>query len=222
VVTVRDDGAGMSPDLLPRVFDLFVQEKRSSDRAQGGLGVGLTLVRTLVKMHGGSVSAHSDGPGRGSELVVRLPLAAAAADPPPPPARAVTPVGPGVAAGRALRILVVDDNADAADTLGRLLEMSGHRVTVAYDGPGALAAAAAARPELVLLDIGLPGMDGYTLAGRLREAGHHRAALVAVTGYGQEDDLRQSRSAGFDHHLVKPVDAAVLGRLIAELGARAH
>jgi two-component system CheB/CheR fusion protein len=221
VVTIRDDGAGMSPELLPRVFDLFVQEKRSSDRAQGGLGVGLTLVRTLVKMHGGSVAAHSDGPGRGSELVVRLPLATVPVEP-PPPARTATPVGVGVGAGRALRILVVDDNADAADTLGRLLELGGHQVTVAYDGPGALAAAAGTSPELVLLDIGLPGMDGYTLAARLRAAGHHRAALVAVTGYGQEEDLRQSREAGFDHHLVKPVDAAVLARLIAKLSARAH
>jgi len=216
VVSVRDDGAGMSPDLIPHAFDLFVQEQRSSDRAQGGLGIGLTLVRTLVKMHGGSVTALSDGPGRGSEFIVRLPLGPAIAPRAQPIARA--PADEGDAAP--LRVLVVDDNVDAADALRYVLKLSGHDVTVAYDGPGALAAAAAAQPELVLLDIGLPGMDGYQVAARLRQAGHERAALIAISGYGQEEDLRRSRGAGFDHHLVKPVDGATLKKLIADLSNR--
>ena len=157
----------MNADLLARAFELFVQEARSSDRAQGGLGIGLTLVRTLVKMHGGSVQAFSDGPGRGSEFVVRLPLAAVANLPAPRTAPRPIEVDP---AG-ALSVLVVDDNEDAAKALGQVLELSGHRVTLAHDGPGAIAAAAAAPPELVLLDIGLPGMDGYAVAERLRAAG---------------------------------------------------
>jgi two-component system CheB/CheR fusion protein len=216
VVSVRDDGAGMSPDLIQRAFDLFVQEQRSPDRAQGGLGVGLTLVRTLVKMHGGSVTALSDGPGRGSEFVVRLPLAATRAV---QAGRVTPPAGHGAGASP-LRVLVVDDNVDAADALQYVLKLGGHDVTVAHDGPGALAAAAAAPPELVLLDIGLPGMDGYQVAARLREAGHDRAALIALSGYGQEEDLRRSRTAGFDHHLVKPVDGATLRKLIADLSSR--
>jgi PAS domain S-box-containing protein len=211
VVRVRDDGVGMSPELIARAFDLFVQETRSLDRAQGGLGIGLTMVRTLVKMHGGSVRAFSEGPGRGSEFVVRLPLAtreeAPASTEEPPTTR--TPE-------RSLRVLVVDDNVDAANAVGHLLELQGHHVSVAYDGPGALAAAAATPPELVLLDIGLPGMDGYAVAARLREAGH-RAVLVALTGYGQDEHLRRSNEAGFDHHLVKPLDYAVLGKITAGL-----
>jgi two-component system CheB/CheR fusion protein len=214
LVSVRDDGVGMSADLIPRAFDLFVQEHRSSDRAQGGLGIGLTLVRTLVKMHGGSVTAVSDGPGRGSEFVVRLPLAG----PVVVEAGRVAPAPP--ADGIPLRVLVVDDNVDAADALQYVLKLGGHRVRVAHDGPGAIAAAAAEPPELVLLDIGLPGMDGYQVAERLRLAGHDRAALVAISGYGQEEDLRRSRGAGFDHHLVKPVDGAVLRKLIADLSSR--
>jgi PAS domain S-box-containing protein len=214
VVSVRDDGLGMAPELLTRAFDLFVQETRSLDRAQGGLGIGLTLVRTLVKMHGGSVRAFSEGPGRGSELVVRLPLA--------PPARP-SPAAPAPAAragaGAALRVLVVDDNVDAAVGVGKLMQILGHEVALAHDGPAALAAATAAPPDLILLDIGLPGMAGYEVAARLRAAGHTRAALVALTGYGREDDVRRSRAAGFDHHLVKPVDLAQLGKIIAELGA---
>jgi len=215
VVRVRDDGAGMSPEIVARAFDLFVQEARSSDRAQGGLGIGLTLARTLVKMHGGSVAAFSEGPGRGSEFVVRLPLAPAAEKPTAPSALPY-PAAPTAS----LRVLVVDDNVDAADALRFVLEHAGHRVRLAHDGPSALAAAAADPPQLVLLDIGLPGMDGYTVAARLREAGHHRAALVAITGYGQEEDLRRSREAGFDHHLVKPCDGARLRKLLADVSDR--
>ena len=216
VVSVRDDGTGMGPDLLARAFDLFVQETRAVDRAQGGLGIGLTMVRTLVKMHGGSVEALSEGAGRGSEFVVRLPLATA------PAAALAVAVANGGAKGMTapLRVLVVDDNVDAALSLAQLLTLSGHRVTLAHDGPGALAAAAALPPQLVLLDIGLPGMDGYTVAARLRAAGHDRAALVAVTGYGQDDDLRRSNVAGFDRHLVKPVDGAALRKLLAEVSDR--
>ena len=216
VVSVRDDGSGMGPDLLARAFDLFVQETRAVDRAQGGLGIGLTMVRTLVKMHGGSVEAFSEGAGRGSELVVRLPLATA------PPATLALPGANGGARTTTapLRVLVVDDNVDAARGLAQFLALSGHRVTMAHDGPGALAAAAALAPQLVLLDIGLPGMDGYTVAARLRAAGHDRAALVAVTGYGQDDDLRRSSAAGFERHLVKPIDGAALRKLLAEVSDR--
>jgi two-component system CheB/CheR fusion protein len=218
VVRVRDDGMGMSPELLSRAFDLFVQETRSLDRAQGGLGIGLTMVRTLVKLHGGSVRALSDGPGRGSELVVRLPLTPGAKVAPAPSAREAPAAVPAAAS---LRVLVVDDNVDAARALGHLLKLLGHEVALAHDGPAALAAAAAAPPELVLLDIGLPGMDGYAVAERLRAAGHGRAALVALTGYGQDEHLRRSASAGFDHHLIKPVNLGVLRKITADVRAGA-
>jgi PAS domain S-box-containing protein len=213
MVSVCDDGTGMSPELLPRAFDLFVQATRSFDRAQGGLGIGLTMVRTLVKMHGGQVEAFSEGPGRGSEFIVRLPLATGA---PPPRAAPLA----GADATTPLRVLVVDDNLDAARALEQILKLAGHQVTLAHDGPGALASAAARPPQLVLLDIGLPGMDGYAVAAKLRAAGHHQATLVAVTGYGQDDDLRRSSAAGFDRHLVKPIDGAVLRQLIAEVSDR--
>jgi PAS domain S-box-containing protein len=221
VVKIRDDGAGMSGDLAMRAFELFAQETRAFDRAQGGLGIGLTLVKTLVKMHGGSVQAFSDGPDRGTELLVRLPLAPAVS------ARVVSATAARAAVRRAptaavlpLRVLVVDDNVDAADAMRHVLRMDGHQVRVAYDGPGALAATSAEPPDLVLLDIGLPGMDGYAVAARMREAGLAGAALVAVTGYGQEEDLHRSAAAGFTRHLVKPVDAAGLRRVIAEVSAR--
>ena len=216
VVKIRDDGAGMSGDLLARAFELFAQETRAFDRAQGGLGIGLTLVKTLVKMHGGSVHAFSEGPGRGTELMVRLPLGTAVTAPAARAAarRAATaPVLP-------LRVLVVDDNVDAADAMRHVLRMDGHQVRVAYDGPGALAATAAEAPDLVLLDIGLPGMDGYAVAARMREAGLNGAALVAVTGYGMEEDLHRSAAAGFTRHLVKPVDAALLRKVVAEVSDR--
>ncbi len=212
VVSVRDDGMGMRPELVAQAFDLFVQETRSLDRAQGGLGIGLTMVQILVKMHGGSVRAFSDGPGRGSAFVVRLPLAPGARAPLARDAPSAPP-----APARPLRVLVVDDNVDAAKAMGYLLEMRGHHVTLAFDGPGALAAAAADPPELVLLDIGLPGMDGYAVAARLRAAGHDRAALIALTGYGQSEDVRRSTAAGFDRHLVKPVDFSVIAEICAQL-----
>jgi CheY-like chemotaxis protein len=174
------------------------------------------MVKTLVKMHGGSVRAFSDGPGRGTELAVRLPLAPALAAPAARPAARRT----DGAAVLPLRVLVVDDNVDAADAMNYVLRMDGHHVRVAYDGPGALAATAAESPDLVLLDIGLPGMDGYAVAARMREAGLDGVALVAVTGYGQEEDLRRSVAAGFSRHLVKPVDAAGLRKVVAEVSDR--
>jgi signal transduction histidine kinase/CheY-like chemotaxis protein len=215
VIAVRDDGVGMTSDLLARAFDLFVQGTRSLDRAQGGLGIGLTLVRRLVAMHGGSVRATSAGAGRGSELTVRLPLGIAVE----PPVHDATPAARDVASG-SLRVLVVDDNVDMARGLGYLLQHDGHEVVMAHDGPAAIAAAAAKPPDLVLLDIELPHMDGYEVAAQLRTNGHDRAALVAITGYGREEDLRRSRAAGFHGHLVKPIDYVELQKLIVGVGRR--
>ncbi|HEV8578343.1 MAG TPA: chemotaxis protein CheB [Thermoanaerobaculia bacterium] len=220
VVRVRDDGIGMAPETLPRVFDLFVQADRSSDRARGGLGIGLTVVQRLVELHGGSVEAHSAGPGQGSELVVRLPVL--------PPAE-TAPERHGEAADRIVvspalsplvvpprRVLVVDDNVDTAESLALLLRLKGHQVETAHDGPAALAKAHSFHPEVVLLDIGLPGLDGYQVASRLRRRRRTaRALLVALTGYGQEEDQHLAREAGFDHHLTKPVDLLVIHELLA-------
>jgi PAS domain S-box-containing protein len=208
---VRDHGVGMSPELIDRAFDLFVQDTRSLDRAQGGMGIGLTMVRSLVNMHGGSVRAFSEGPGKGSEIVVRLPRVSEAVR----PVRPDQPQSPIARSSRPRRVLVVDDNVDAASSLGQLLTLLGHDVAVAHEGHGALAKAAEARPELVFIDIGLPGMDGYALASALRAGGLENAALVAVTGYGRDQDLRRSIERGFDDHLVKPVDLAALLRVTA-------
>ena len=212
VVRVRDNGIGISAALLPKVFDLFVQGDRTLDRTEGGLGIGLTLVRRLVEMHGGSVSAFSAGAGDGSEFVVRLPLARGRAVA-PPPAREAEPTP------RARRrILVVDDNRDFANTLAALLETFGHEVKTVYDGRAAVATAGEYRPDAMLLDIGLPGMNGYDVAREVRRVqGLTDVTLVAFTGYGQEEDRRRVREAGFDFHLVKPVEAAELARLIDAL-----
>jgi PAS domain S-box-containing protein len=211
VITTRDNGVGITPELLPRLFDLFVQGARSADRQQGGLGIGLTLVRTLVQMHGGSVTAKSDGPGAGSEFVVRLPALAADS------ARVESPrlVAPVRAAGATRKILLVDDNVDAADLLGEVLRSDGHEVLVVHDGVQALAALDHFSPDVAILDIGLPVMDGYELAVRLRERlGAQTPSLFAVTGYGQENDRARSRQAGFAEHFVKPiVPDKLLGRL---------
>ena len=209
VIRVRDTGVGIAPDLLPRVFDLFTQAERSLDRAQGGLGIGLALVQRLVEMHRGKVEAFS-AMGRGSEFVVRLPILGTA--PPSPLA-----VKPNVTtAGRALRILVVDDNVDSAESLAMLLQTVGHEVQTAHDGPTGLTAALGFRPDAVLLDIGLPKMDGYEVARRIRLAPQLATTpLIALTGYGQESDRQRSREAGFDHHLVKPVDFENLLRILA-------
>jgi len=211
VVRVKDTGIGIAPDLLPHVFDLFVQEQQALDRAQGGLGIGLTLVKGLVESHGGEISAHSNGPGCGSEFLVTLPAAASPEAPlaPSPPASASRRAG--------VRVLIVEDNPDAAETLTDLLELWGHEVCHAPDGSTALEQARSFQPDLALVDIGLPGMDGYELARRLRAQGPVRPPLlVALTGYGQEDDQRRSREAGFDRHLVKPIDLQVLRALVTE------
>ncbi|HEX9172974.1 MAG TPA: ATP-binding protein [Telluria sp.] len=212
VLTVRDEGIGMSPELTGRVFDLFTQAERSSDRAQGGLGLGLALVKHLVELHGGSVGCSSPGLGQGSTFEVVLPLMAAA------PAAAPVEAGQTpLFAGERLKLMVVDDNADAAATLAGLLEASGHEVIVEHDSLRALARAAEEAPDACLLDIGLPDMDGNELARRLRaDPATQAIVLIAVSGYGQEQDRRAALAAGFDHHLVKPVD---LARLAAALGA---
>jgi PAS domain S-box-containing protein len=213
VVRVRDDGIGIPREQLPRIFDLFVQVDTSLERAASGLGIGLTLVKTLVEMHGGAVAAHSEGPGRGSEFVVRLPVADAGAA---APARAAP--APVTAPGR--RVLIVDDNPDGAGSLATLLELSGHRTERAHDGVEAVEAAERFRPEVVLLDIGLPKLNGYDVCRRIRaQPWGQDVLLVAVTGLGQDEDERRSREAGFDRHLVKPVDYDALAQLLAALPA---
>jgi PAS domain S-box-containing protein len=196
---VVDDGIGIAPDLLPRMFDLFVQGERSIDRSEGGLGLGLTLVRRLVALHGGTVSATSQGPGRGSEFEVRLPLAKLGPRPAPEPENAPAPA-------RKRRVLVVDDNEDATDTMSTLISMWGHEVRSAHDGPAALRIAEEFKPHTILLDIGLPNVSGYDVAKQLRALPDMSdVALIAMTGYGQEEDRRRSREAGFTDHLTKPV-----------------
>jgi PAS domain S-box-containing protein len=211
-IRVSDTGIGIPPEKLAEVFEPFAQVDTALDRAQGGLGIGLTLARRLVELHGGTVAADSPGPGRGSTFTVRLPAA-----PPPPAAGPAADAEPGPAGGgRPARVLVVDDNRDAADSLSLLLEVMGHPVRTAHDGPSALAAAREFRPELVLLDIGMPGMDGLAVAGRLRAMPESaEAVVVAVTGWGQEADRRRTREAGFDRHLVKPVEPESLRALLA-------
>ncbi|MBC7563881.1 MAG: response regulator [Gemmatimonadaceae bacterium] len=203
VVRVRDTGIGIPPELLPRVFDLFSQAEQSLHRSEGGLGVGLCLVQRLVEQHHGSIEVFSTV-GHGSEFVVRLPLMADGVGQRP---RQTTPTLAAVHAAHRVRILIVDDNVDAAESLGMVLQAAGHDVRLAHDGESALTAALANPPQVVLLDIGLPRLDGYEVAKRLRQqAGLSNVVIVAVTGYGQASDRERSRSAGFDHHLLKPVD----------------
>jgi signal transduction histidine kinase len=212
VVAVRDQGIGIPADLLPRVFDLFVQGGQSSARSQGGLGLGLAIVRNIMELHGGTATATSDGPGRGSEFALRLPAGVDAAV---PAGIAAAPAGPSPTGGRS--VLIVDDNEDAAAMLTAFLQLSGHRVRSASDGVAALRLLEEAPADVALLDIGLPGMDGYELAARIR--GDRRLAgvrLVAVTGYGQASDRQKAEAAGFDAHLVKPVDPTVLERVLAD------
>jgi len=215
VVRVRDDGHGIPRHMLPKVFELFVQAQRTRDRAQGGLGLGLTLVRRLVEMHGGTVSADSEGIDRGSEFTVVLPLAEAEVD--SPSSHATAPTGRHPAGRRAggLSILIVEDNEDSRDMLQMLLESRGHTVAVAADGTGGLAALLAGGHDVALLDIGLPGVDGYEVARRLREqAPQATTRLVAITGYGQVEDRARALGAGFDDHLVKPVSVKELERVL--------
>jgi signal transduction histidine kinase/ActR/RegA family two-component response regulator len=211
-LSVRDNGVGIPEDMLHKVFDMFTQVERSLERSQGGLGIGLTLVKRLVELHGGSVHARSAGPGRGSEFVVRVPEAAGAAVP------AASVAGEAfTGARRRQRILIADDNRDAADSLAVMLRVVGHEVRTAYDGQQAIDMAEAFRPGLALLDIGMPRLNGYETARRLRERPFGREmVLIALTGWGQPEDKQRSHVAGFDHHLVKPVDPSVLDRLLAQ------
>jgi signal transduction histidine kinase/ActR/RegA family two-component response regulator len=212
VVSVRDTGVGIAPEQLPNMFELFAQADRSLARSEGGLGIGLTLAKRLVELHRGTIEARSEGPGRGSEFTVRLPAQAGAA----PGGGAGTSV-PDADRSRGLSILVVDDNVPTALGMARLLKLSGHRVEVLHDGQAAVDAARRHCPEVVLLDIGLPGIDGYQVARALRREETCRDALiVAVSGYGQDEDKRRSREAGFDAHMVKPVDVDALLKLIGE------
>lgn len=216
-LSVTDNGQGMPPGLVPQVFDLFVQGPRSLDRQEGGLGIGLTLVRSLVTLHGGDVEASSGGTGQGSTFLVRLPALDEVENLPAAPeaAGALEPVPRDSA--RPLRVLVVDDNQDAADLLSAFLTLGGHEVFTAHDGPGALAILSRFAPDVAVLDIGLPVMDGYELVARIREKlGLEAPAVIAVTGYGQEDDHARSRAAGFRHHFVKPVEPRALLAAIRE------
>jgi PAS domain S-box-containing protein len=211
VVKIRDTGSGIPADMLPRIFDAFTQVDRSLERTQGGLGIGLTLVKKLVEMHGGQVEARSAGAGRGSEFIVRLPVIAERPDVPP----SKEPEGERVATTKR-NILVVDDNRDAAESLALLLRLSGHEVRTAHDGVEAVETAAASRPEMVFLDIGMPKLNGYDVARKIRQEPWGKGVgLIAVTGWGQDEDRRRSQAAGFDHHLTKPVDPAALESLLA-------
>lgn len=212
-IHVRDTGIGVPPDVLERVFEPFMQSDESLARSDGGLGVGLTLVRSLVEIHGGHVEAHSPGLGQGSEFVIHLPARV--------PADFAVPTAEPAAASsaRSLKVLVVEDNVDAAESLASLLRLWNHDVSVVHDGRTALEAARRQHPEVVLLDIGLPGLDGYQVAQRLRdEVGLGHTLLVAMTGYGQPEDRRRSHEAGIHHHFVKPVEPAVLRNLLAGVG----
>jgi signal transduction histidine kinase/ActR/RegA family two-component response regulator len=212
VVTVKDTGVGIPADMLPKLFEMFTQVDRSLERSQGGLGLGLNIVRRLVEMHGGSVEAHSDGHGKGSEFVVRLPVVfvqTAQAQPACGECHG-TPAGP-------CKVLVVDDNVDSATSLGLMLRLMGHDSRTAHDGLQAVDVAGSYRPDVVLLDIGLPKLNGYDVARRIREQPWGKEMkLVALTGWGQDEDKRQAKEAGFDHHMVKPVDPAALEKLLGK------
>ena len=218
VVRVRDTGIGIAPEMLPRIFDMFVQADRSLERTQSGLGIGLTLVQRIVQMHGGLVDARSKGRGTGSEFTIRLP-----AEPEAIATRPTTPAEPTIALepeGPRRRVLVADDNEDAVQSLSLMLRAMGHEVITAGNGEEAVRAAETGRPDLALLDIGMPVLNGYEAARRIREHPWGTALpLVALTGWGLEEDRRQARESGFDRHLVKPVDLATLRALISELPA---
>lgn len=211
VVRVRDTGVGIAPELLPRIFDLFTQAQRTLDRSQGGLGIGLSLVQKLVELHGGRVAAHSAGLGQGSEFIVRLPALTPAGEP-------IRLIETARQSAQTSRVLVVEDNMDVADMLVMMLQMFGHEVQAAYSGQTALNMAVEYQPDFVLLDIGLPDMDGYEVARRLRQQPQTKEVkLIAMTGYGQDSDRERSQEAGFDHHLVKPVAPQRLQELLARL-----
>jgi CheY-like chemotaxis protein len=214
IVDVRDSGIGLSAHQLPRLFEMFAQVDSSHARAGGGLGIGLALAQRLAHMHGGSVLAQSDGLGQGSTFSIQLPLWHATSGAQSSPAHdRQQPV-------EALRVLVVDDNHDAADSLGMLLSALGVEVNIAYDGASALASAAQWSPAAILLDLGMPGMDGWEVARPLRrDPAMKEVKLIALTGWGQDEDRKRTESAGFDHHIIKPVDFALLQKLLASIHA---
>lgn len=215
ILRVRDTGVGIAPEALPRIFDLFVQGAQAIDRSQGGLGLGLTIVRNLVERHGGTVSAHSDGAGTGAEFTIRLPRVTTIASVQPQDTGVAVHPRPYANGGR--RILVVDDNEDSALMLSEVLNAKGYQTRIAHDAPAALLAAADFCPEIAFLDIGLPVMDGYELAARLREIPSLEGIrLIALTGYGQESDRQRTAAAGFERHLVKPVDLAIVEEIAAQ------
>jgi CheY-like chemotaxis protein/nitrogen-specific signal transduction histidine kinase len=215
LVRVQDTGIGIAAEQLPRIFEMFVQGDMSLERSRDGLGLGLTLVKNLVEMHDGSVEGSSAGVGQGSEFVVRLPLLSGLR---PSQSRAPSDAEPGGTVQR--RILLVDDNRDSADSLAMLLKVMGHEVSTAHDGLEAVERAATFRPHVILLDIGLPRLNGYEAARRIREQQRHKdLTLVALTGFGQDEDRRRAEEAGFDAHMVKPVDFAALAKLLAASAA---
>jgi CheY-like chemotaxis protein len=212
VVAVADTGRGIASDMLPRVFDLFVQERQNLDRSRGGLGLGLAIVRNLVELHGGRVEVASEGPGSGSTFRVRLPLVETVALETVPAAAVTARPSPSA---ESRTVLVVDDNVDAAMLLADLLSARGYETQIAHDAPAVLRLGADEVPDIALVDIGLPAMDGYELARRLREQPAWRGVtMLAVTGYGQNTDRERSKEAGFDQHLVKPIDLATLERYL--------
>jgi len=215
---VRDTGVGIAPELLPRVFDLFTQADRTPDRSQGGLGIGLSLTQRLVELHRGRIEAHSAGPGQGSEFIVRLPVLRASEM-----GTDTTSAGTAKRAARDWRVLVVDDNVDAANMIAMMLQLFGHRTETVYSAQSALDMAVEYRPDFVVLDIGLPGMDGYEVARRLRQTPELKdIRLIAATGYGQDADRQRSEEAGFDYHLVKPIDPEKLQTVLEMLGRQPH
>jgi len=214
VLSVRDTGIGIPPAMLSRIFDMFTQVEPSNGPHQGGLGIGLTLVKQLVELHGGTVEARSEGPGRGSEFVVRLPVRDGGE------AEHASGAGRRTPAVRKRRLLVVDDNLDSADSLGLLLRTLGADVRVSYDGTSAPEMLDAIRPDAIFLALGMPGMDGPEVARRVRELpGHRGVVLVALTGFGREEDVQRTRASGFDDHCVEPVELARLKELLASLDA---
>ncbi len=208
VIRIGDNGVGIAAEALPFIFDMFTQDDRSLSRSQGGLGIGLTVVRRMVELHGGTVEARSAGLGQGTEFVVSLPRQL------PVEPKAQTAAATVYVTGTA-RIVVIEDNVDAADTLATLLRLSGHRVDVAFDGASGLGMIVQLRPQVVLCDIGLPGMDGYEVARQVRERGQLPApVMIALTGYDGPNDRARALAAGFDHHMAKPADVAALEHLI--------